>query len=82
MSKKRNKSRFTKTDVNTLCEMQRKIDAYEDFIVAICGMTQHKSTAMRYICLIKGTDMDEWMEMAWKNVQELIKVWNEKKPDE
>ena len=34
MSKRRKKSRFTKTDVNTICELQRKIDIYEGFVLA------------------------------------------------
>jgi len=75
MSKKR-KSRFTKTDVNTICEMQRKIDAYEDYIIAIGGLAKHRNTNKHYLCLLKGTDMDDWMNTTWNNIQELIDDWN------
>ena len=64
MSKRRNKSRFTKTDVNTICEMQRKIDAYEDFIVGICGLIQHRGKE-RFLSILKGTPMDDLMNIAW-----------------
>lgn len=69
MSKRRNKSRLTKADVNVICEMQRKIDAYEDFIIGICGLIQHRGKE-KYLCLLKGTLMDDCMSTAWKTYQE------------
>lgn len=77
MSKRNKKSRLTKTDVNTICEMQRKIDAYEDFIVAICGLMKHREPR-KFACLIKGTDMDDWMQMAWRDCVKLIEECKEK----
>lgn len=72
MSKKRMKSRFTKTDVNVICEMQRKIDAYEDFIIGICGLIQHRGK-MKYFSLQHGTDMDGFMNSAWRTYLEQAK---------
>ena len=75
MSKKRNKkSRLTKTDVNTICEMQRKIDAYENYIFAMCGMIQHREDLkFKPILLLNDTPMDDWMNMSWNGLQEMKK---------
>ena len=75
MSKKRNKkSRLTKTDVNTICEMQRKITAYENYIVAMCGMIQHKEDLkFRPILVENDTPMDAWMNISWIELQEMKK---------
>ena len=82
MKKRNRKSRFTKTDVNALCEMQRKIDAYENFIIAICGVTQWKDKRTeRFVLIRRGTDLDEWMDMAWKNIHQLLDAWNLHKDD-
>lgn len=71
MSKRRKKSRFTKTDVNTICELQRKIDIYESYILALVGHSSPKKDTRQYAVCIMGTDMDDWVEMAWKNITEL-----------
>lgn len=75
MSKKRkNKSRLTKTDVNTICEMQRKIDAYENYICAMCGMIQHREDLkFKPILLLNDTPMDDWMNISWNGLQEMKK---------
>lgn len=75
MSKKRkNKSRLTKTDVNTICEMQKKIDAYENYICAMCGMIQHREDLkLKPILLLNNTPMDDWMEISWNGLQEMKK---------
>ena len=75
MSKKRkNKSRLTKTDVNTICEMQKKIDAYENYICAMCGMIQHREDLkFKPILLLNDTPMDNWMNMSWNGLQEMKK---------
>ena len=78
MSKKR-KSRFTKTDVNAICEMQRKIDAYEDFIIALNGMVRRKDPSYKYICFVKNVMVQDNMDDLWSNCEELIKVYNEHK---
>lgn len=78
MAKK--KSRFTKTDVNTICEMQRKICAYEDYIIAISGMIQWKNRNKEYICPVKETELDELMNITWKRCQKLI--GNQRKEEE
>lgn len=68
MSKRRNKSRLTKTDVNTICEMQRKIDVYEEYIIGLCGLIQHRGK-MQYVVLLRGTDMDSAVNQAWNEYQ-------------
>lgn len=73
MSKKRKKSRFTKTDVNTICELQRKIDAYEEYIIGICGLVQHRN-ASKYIVLLRGTEIDEWVNDCYNS---LVKLFEE-----
>lgn len=75
MSKKRkNKSRLTKTDVNTICEMQKKIVAYENYICAMCGMIQHREDLkFKPILLLNDTPMDDWMNISWNGLQEMKK---------
>lgn len=75
MSKKRkNKSRLTKTDVNTICEMQRKIIAYENYICAMCGIIQHREDLkFNPILVLNNTPMDDWMNIAWNGLQEMKK---------
>ena len=71
MSKRRNKSRFTKTDVNTICAMQRKIDAYESYIMALAGGTSPNKDIKQLAVIIIGTDMDDWVSMAWNNIRKM-----------
>ena len=66
MSKKRKKSRLTKTDVNAICEMQRTIDAYENYIIGLCGLIQHRGQK-NYMVLERGTEMDGWVTDAWRS---------------
>ena len=75
MSKKRmKKSRLTKTDVNTICEMQRTIVAYENYIVATCAMIQHRyDLNFKPILLVSDTPMKEMMAACWKGVGEMKK---------
>ena len=73
MSKKRNKSRLTKTDVNTICEMQKKIDAYENYIVSMCEMIRHKDNMSEPVFLLCYTPMDEWMDDSWRRLREMKK---------
>lgn len=73
MSKKRKKSRLTKTDVNTICEMQRKITVYENYIVAMSGMIQRRDEMMEPVLLLNDTPMDEWMNTAWRELREMKK---------
>ena len=68
MSKRRKKSRFTKTDVNVICEMQRKIDAYEDYIMVLFAHTQKHTSKCAFM---KGTEMDEWVNGAVRNIDKM-----------
>ena len=69
MSKRKNKSRLTRTDVNAISEMARKIYAYEDYILCICGHTQ-KGRNARHV-LMRGTEMDDWVNMAAISIDKL-----------
>ncbi len=73
MSKKRKRSRLTKTDVNTICEMQRKITVYENYIVAMSGMIQRRDEMIEPVLLLNDTPMDEWMNTAWRELREIKK---------
>lgn len=76
MSKRKNKSRFTKTDVNTICELQRKIDAYESYILCLFHISKKGTKPDTPIVVLRDTDMDEWLGMAveniWKMKRDLI----------
>ena len=61
---RRKSSRLTKTDINAICEMQRKIDAYEGYIIGLCGLIQHRGKGFP-IVLLRDTPMDEWICQAW-----------------
>ena len=74
MSKRSNKSRFVKSDVNRICELQRTIDAYESYIMCLVSSIQHKyEPDYRLGVLMKGTDMDGWVDEGWNNLRELKK---------
>lgn len=73
MSKRRNKSRLTKADVNTICEMQRKITAYENYIVAMCSMIQNRGILNEPALLLNDTPMDDLMNESWKWLREMKK---------
>lgn len=71
MSKRRKNSRFTKTDVNTICEMQRKIDAYECYILGLVGHTSLNTSTKDYMVPLRGTEMDERVNVAWRNITKM-----------
>lgn len=73
MSKKRKRSRLTKTDVNTICEMQRKITVYENYIVAMYGMIMRRDALIEPVLLLNDTPMDGWMNTAWRELREMKK---------
>ena len=73
MSKRKSKSRFTKTDVNTICELQRKIDVYENYILCLFHHTKESSKIGEATFFMHGTDMDEWVNMAVRNIWKIKK---------
>ena len=73
MGKRRNKSRLTKTDVGAICEMQRKITAYENYIVAMCAMIQNRDILNEPALLLNDTPMDCWMNESWRGLREMKK---------
>jgi len=76
MSKRKNKSHLTKTDINTICEMQRKIDAYESYILGLCGLIG-RYDRNDYIVMMRGTPMDDMVCMMDREIKELNKELNE-----
>ena len=71
MSKKKKKSRFTKTDVNTICEMQRKIDAYESYIIGLHGLLQNRRVK-RYIIFLRDTELDNLVNDCCHMIEYLV----------
>ena len=71
MGKKRNRSRLIKSDVNSICQMQRKIDAYENYIIALAGHSCQKKDTQKYVVCVMGTDMDDWANMAFNNITKM-----------
>ena len=70
MSKKNKKSRFTKSDVNAICMMQRKIDAYENYLFAINRMLHSSGDKILPIVLM-NTDMDIIARDSYKIAKKL-----------
>jgi len=70
MSKKNKKSRFTKSDVNAICMMQRKIDAYESYLFAINRMLHSSGDKILPIVLM-NTDMDTIARDSYKIAKKL-----------
>lgn len=76
MSKRKNKSRLAKTDINTICEMQRKIDAYESYIIGMSGLIG-RDDRKDYIVVMQGTPMDDLVNIMDRKIKELNKELNE-----
>ena len=72
MSRKK-KSRLTKTDVNRICEMQRKIDAYESYIIGLAGFSS-LDKEVRYVVIEAGTEMDYFVGKVWRNIEKMKSV--------
>lgn len=64
------RTKLTKIDVNTICEMQRKIDAYESYLIGLSGLAQRENPS-RYIVLLGGTDLDRIVNQCWNNIEEM-----------
>jgi hypothetical protein len=62
--KRRNKSRFTRTDVDRICEMQRTIDAYKIVISDILLLINGKKVYR----LISDVPQDNEIEMIYKEL--------------
>ena len=59
--------------MNTICEMQRKITAYENYIVAMSEMIRHKDNMSEPVLLLNDTPMDDFMNDAWRGLREMKK---------
>jgi len=70
MSRKKNKSRLTKTDINTICEMQRKIDVYESYILGLCAHS-NLNLEKEHVVLMRGTELDDFVNLTWRRIKQL-----------
>lgn len=76
--KRRNKSRLTKTDVNTICEMQKKIDAYESYIIGIGGLVQQRDVEnYKLVIPLCDTPIDDIVNSTWKGIQDMKRKLSE-----
>ena len=57
--KKTKKSRFTKTDVNKICELQRTIDTYENYIMGMYGLVTSKNVKIGVV--LRDTVLDDFV---------------------
>ena len=74
MNKRKNKSRLTKTDVNAICELQRKVDTYESYIMCLVSSIQHKfEPDYRLGIIIRDDDMAKWVNQGWQQLREIKK---------
>ena len=67
--KRRNKSRLTHTDVNSICKMQHKIDRLHQFILSIYSI----AIDGKYHNMIQEDDMydDPYIFMAMRVIKEI-----------
>ena len=64
------KSRLTRTDVNAICELQRKIDAYESYIIGLHGLFQRRGST-KWVILQRGTELDDLVNQCWNDIEEM-----------
>ena len=64
---KKNKSRLTKTDVDSICQLQRKVDAYEMYLQRImnCVCTERQITDI----VLMHTPMDDVVQMIYSRIR-------------
>lgn len=60
-----------RSGVEAICEMQRKIDAYETYIMSFVGITTSKEKSEKDVTLLQGTDMDEWASQVVRNIRSM-----------
>ena len=66
-----------KSDLEFVCEMQRKIDAYESFINELFAELRHKNdirkNRVKVLSLLRGTELDDVMSEIWIEIEDMIK---------
>lgn len=81
MSSRRKKSRFTKTDVNTICEMQRDLSFAEQIACAIIGMTRNRDNnpCFKHIPVLIndcGSRFSSIFDVAWNAVDDKMQEFD------
>ena len=61
--------RLNDNEVRYVAEMQHKITVYENALVIMAGMIQHKTVVP---LLIQDTDCDPWIEVIWGYLRDKI----------
>ena len=65
------KTKLNDNEVQTIVEMQKKIDTYESFICTVHAMVFAKKTDLNYL-LFYGTEFTNEMNRIWRFVKEKI----------
>ena len=68
--KRRNKSRFTRTDVNSICEMQRTIDAYKIVISDILLLIKGKKVNRMKSSVPQDIEVDMIYKELYKRLED------------
>lgn len=69
-------NKLNDNEVSAVAEMQRKIDAYEEFIILLFAMIQRKDPTVK--CVLHDIDLEEHMTSIWGYIKNKIKQDNEK----
>ena len=65
------KTKLNDNEINTIVEMQKKIDTYESFISTVHAMVFARKTDLNYL-MFDLTDFTEEMNRIWRFVKEKI----------
>lgn len=65
------KTKLNDNEVQTIAEMQKKIDTYESFILTVHAMVFARKTDLNYL-VFDGTDFTNEMNRIWRFVKEKI----------
>ena len=65
------KTKLNDNEVQTIAEMQKKIDTYESFISTVHAMVFARKTDLNYL-VFDGTELTNEMNRIWRFVKEKI----------
>lgn len=65
------KTKLNDNEVQTIAEMQKKIDSYESFISTVHAMVFARKTDLNYL-VFDGTELTNEMNRIWRFVKEKI----------
>lgn len=70
------KTKLNDNEVQTIAEMQKKIDSYESFISTVHAMVFARKTDLNYL-VFDGTELTNEMNRIWRFVKEKIDADNQ-----